>query len=207
MNQRRALRVKDPTKLNLLPETAMATNIKTPKKKLKLTGAEVSFYYHVKGKTLQEVGKLADVSGSRIQQLMVEWKFNRRKAGIPKGRLKFTDLDAYLEHCHVTGKQSPSILLRLAGPLKECEICGSTRKLYLWSPSRPVLFAKDLKVLCSSCVWAKKLKGPDGLKQKEICRRYSAGEKARGLAKEFGVSQNRVYQVLKRGRRERPRWC
>ncbi|GAI96161.1 unnamed protein product, partial [marine sediment metagenome] len=76
----------------------MTTNTKTRKKKLKLTEAEVSFHYHIKGKTLREVGKLADVSGSRIQQLMVKWEFDRRKCGTPKGRLKFMDLDAYLEH-------------------------------------------------------------------------------------------------------------
>jgi len=185
----------------------MATNIKTPKKKMRLTPAEVSFYYYTKKKILREVGELGGVSGARIQQLMVKWEFDRRKVGTPKGKLKFTNLDAYLEHSRTTGKQSASMLLRLVSPLKECEICGSTRKLHLWSSSRPALFAKDLKVLCSSCTWAKKLKGLDGLKQKEICQRYSFGEETRDLAKEFGVSRNRGYQVLKRGRKERPSWC
>ncbi|MBA7685602.1 hypothetical protein ES703_94027 [subsurface metagenome] len=191
----------------MLPETLIIANTKTPRQKMKLTPAEVSFYYHVEGKILREVGWLAGVSGSRIQQLMAEWKFDRRKPGTPKGKLKFTNLGAYLQHSCITGKQSLSILLRLAPPLKKCEICGSTRKLHLWSSSRPVRSARGLKILCSSCVWAKKLRGPDGLKQKEICRRYSSGEKTKDLAREFRVSQNRIYQILKRGRGERPKWC
>jgi len=180
---------------------------KPPKKKMRLTGAEVFFYYNTERKSLREVGKLGGVTGARIQQKMVEWKFKRRKAGTMGGRPRFMDLDAYLEHSRTTGRQSLSILLRLVSPLKECGICGSTIKLHLWSHSWPVLFAEDLKILCSSCQWAKKLKGLDGLKQKEICRRYTAGEEARDLAKEFGVSRNRVYQVLRKGRRERPKWC
>lgn len=189
-----------------MPMTISNTNTKTSQKKMKLTKAEVFFYYNMKGKSIRGVAKLSGVSATRIWQKMVEWKFERRKPAIT-GKLKFTDLDAYLEHSRTTGKQSPSVLLRLVSPLKECEICGSIKKLHLWHSSWPVFFAKDLKVLCSSCLWAKMLKGLSGLKQKEICQRYSMGEETRDLAKEFGISRNRVYQILKRGREERPKWC
>jgi len=185
----------------------MAILISKLPKKMKLGKAEVSFYYYTKKKSLREVGKLAGVSGARIQQKMKEWKFERRKAWTLGGRPRFTDLDTYLRHSRITGRQSHSLLLRLVPPLKECEICRSTRKLHLWSFSWPVFFAEDLKVLCSSCRWAKKFRGLDGLKQKEICRRYSIGEGTRDLAKEFGVSRDRIYQVLKRGRKEKRKWC
>lgn len=185
----------------------MAILISKPPKKMKLGKAGVFFYYYTKKKSLRGVGKLAGVSGTRIQQKMVEWKFERRKAWTLGKRPKFIDLDTYLEHSRKTGRQSRSLLLRLVPPLKECEICRSTRKLHLWSFSWPVFFAEDLKVLCSSCQWAKKLRRLDGLKQKEICRRYSIGEKTRDLAEEFGISRNRIYQILRRGREEKQKWC
>lgn len=164
--------------------------------KIALSKQEVCCLYD-QGKKLAEIGEAAGVTGARIGQLMNEWGHPRRRSGPPR-KDKFTDLDSYLEYCEETGRQSPSVLLRLLKPyLKLCENCGATRRLRFKYRRWPVTSLRHVRVLCSACLYAPtRGKGLDGLKRREIFFRHSAGEKPLALAEEFRVTKGRIYQII-----------
>lgn len=166
-------------------------------KKMLLTKQEVCRLYDEGEKTLAQIGQVAGVTRARIAQLMNQWGHPRRSSGPPR-KDKFTDLPSYLEYCEETGRQTPSVLLRLLKPyLKRCENCGATRRLRFKYRCWPVTSLTDVRVLCSACLYAPtRGKGLDGLKRREIYFRYSRGERVDSLAEEFEVTPGRIYQVI-----------
>jgi len=166
-------------------------------KKMMLTKQEVCRLYDEGEKTLAEIGLLAGVTRARISQLMNQWGHPRRRRG-PSRNDKFTDLDSYLEYCEETGRQTQSVLLRLLKPyLKRCENCGAIRRLRFKYRRWPVTSLRDVRVLCSACLYAPtRGKGLDGLKRREIYSRHSCGERVDSLAEEFEVTPGRIYQII-----------
>lgn len=173
-------------------------------KKIKLSKQEICYLYDRGEKTLEEIGQVANVSGTRIGQLLNEWGHPRYKRHSPR-KDKFTDLNSYFEHCKETSRQNPGVLLRLLKPhLKRCENCGTTRHLRFKYRRWPIKSLRDVRVLCPSCLnaptWGK---GLDGLKQREIFFRHASGERVDSLAEEFRVSSCRIYQIVSREKAKR----
>ena len=165
--------------------------------KIVLSKQEICYLYDKGDKSLEEIGKVANVSRTRIGQLLDEWGHPKRRRKPPR-KDKFTDLDLYLEHCEETGQLTHSLLLRLLKPyLKKCENCGAIRNLRFKYRRWPIKSLRDVRVLCPSCLYAPTLgRGLDGLKRREIFERSTRGAAVLDLAQEFGVTKGRIYQVI-----------
>ena len=176
--------------------------------KIVLSQQEICRLYDRGDKSLEEIGQIAKVSGTRIGQLLNEWGHPKRRRKPPR-KDKFTDLDLYLEHCEKTGQRTHSLLLRLLKPLlkphlKRCGNCGAIRNLRFKYRRWPIKSLRDVRVLCPSCLLAvAKGRGLDGLKRREIFWRFTTETSVSDLAQEFGVTKGRIYQVIWAERKRR----
>lgn len=166
-------------------------------RKMTLTEEEVFALYHGEEKSLAQIGKLGGVTRQRVSQLMKEWGYSCCSSGNRRHKKKFTDLITYLEHCKKTGTQTDYILIRLVKPyMKQCENCGSVKRLSIRRLKRPVTSLKEFKILCSACSFASCRGGIDGIKRKEIYNRRIAGETVKALVKEYRVTKATIYRML-----------
>lgn len=165
---------------------------------------ELARLYYTEGKTLQEIGKIYDLSRERIRQIMESYNLPRdtKKGnilGLGGPKTKFDSLDDYFSHVKKGGKESRWTLLKFFRPLKKgCEDCGSTINLHIHHLVYPGTLSAHIQILCASCHHSKHRKGTDIERQLEICRKYVVGKTGLQLAKEYNLHKNRIYQILRK---------
>lgn len=157
--------------------------------------------YYTEQMSLNEIGKLYDVTRERVRQWMEREKLARRKIGWNfkdrLGKYKFSSPNEYFNYVRKTGKESYWTLRRFLHSRKNCcDECGSKTSLHEHHLKYPANSFKDVQLLCASCHLAKHRKGNGNKKQLEICTKYKNGQTTKELAKKYRVHRSLIYYFL-----------
>ncbi|MBA7639632.1 hypothetical protein ES703_47292 [subsurface metagenome] len=157
-------------------------------------GTLVKLYY-TEQMSLNEIGKLYDVTRERVRQWMEKEKLIRRKTGGRKP--KFNSPGEYFNYVQKTGKESYWTLRRFLHSRNNCcEQCGSKTNLHEHHLKYPATSFRDVQLLCASCHIAEHKKGNGNRKQLQICEKYKKGRNGFELAKEYNVHWSLIYHIL-----------